>query len=61
MASPMMYSVPEISCEHCVNAITAEVNQVPGVTSVDVDVDAKTVAVMGGESSTVLQAIDEAG
>ena len=57
----MMYSVPEISCEHCVSAITAEVSQVADVVSVDVDIDAKTVAVVGGESAAVLRAIDEAG
>lgn len=57
----MMYSVPEISCEHCVNAITAELDQVPGVTSIDVDVDAKLVTVIGGESIAILRAIDEAG
>jgi beta-alanine degradation protein BauB len=61
MASPRMYSVPEISCEHCVTAITAEVSQVPNVASVDVDIDAKTVTVQGGESSQVIAAIDEAG
>lgn len=61
MASPLRYSVPEISCEHCVTAITAEVSQVPNVASVDVNVDAKTVTVQGGDSAQVLAAIDEAG
>ena len=61
MASPMMYLVPEISCEHCVTAITAEVTQVPNVASVEVNIDAKTVTVQGGESSQIVAAIDEAG
>jgi len=61
MSSATKYSVPEISCDHCVTAITAEVNQVADVASVVVDVDAKTVAVVGGDSGAILQAIDEAG
>ena len=61
MASPVRYSVPEISCEHCVTAITAHVTQVPNVASVDVDVEAKTVTVQGGDNALILAAIDEAG
>ena len=34
---------------------------VDGVTNVDVNLDAKTVAVVGGDNSAVLSAIDEAG
>ena len=55
------YSVPEISCEHCVTAITGEVSGVPGVTAVDVNVDAKTVTVTGGDNDAIVAAIDEAG
>lgn len=61
MSLPKMYSVPEISCDHCVAAITTEVEQVADVALVDVDVDAKTVAVAGGDSVAILQAIDRAG
>ncbi len=55
------YAVPDISCQHCVDAITAEVSKVPGVTDVSVDLDAKTVAVVGGETPAIVAAIDEAG
>lgn len=55
------YSVPEISCEHCVTAITGEVSGVPGVTAVDVNIDAKTVTVTGGDNGAIVAAIDEAG
>lgn len=58
---PVIYSVPDISCDHCVNAITKEVTAVAGVTDVSVDLTAKTVAVSGGETAAVVAAIDEAG
>jgi len=55
------YRVPDISCEHCVNAITAEVTPLDGVTSVDVDLETKTVKVTGGDDTAIIAAIDEAG
>ena len=54
-------SVPEISCDHCVAAITAAVSPLPGVESVVVDVDTKTVAVVGGEAEAIGAAIEDAG
>ena len=55
------YSVPDISCQHCIDAITTEVTKVDGVTEVDVDLGAKTVAVVGGDTTAIVAAIDEAG
>ena len=56
------FDVPGISCGHCKAAIEAEVAAVDGVTSVDVDVDARTVAVDGDATDeAVTAAIDEAG
>jgi copper chaperone CopZ len=55
------YSVPGVSCQHCIDAITTEVSKVDGVTGVAVDLDAKTVAVAGGDEAAVVAAIDEAG
>ena len=55
------YSVPGMSCQHCFDAITAEVSKVDGVTDVHVDLNAKTVAVDGGDTAAVIAAIDEAG
>ncbi len=55
------YSVPDISCQHCVDAITTEVTKVDGVTDVTVDLDTKTVAVIGGDETAIVAAIDEAG
>lgn len=61
MSNANLYSIPDISCEHCVNAITAKVTAVDGVTAVVVDLDAKTVSVEGGDSPAIIAAIDEAG
>jgi copper chaperone len=57
------YSVPGVSCSHCERAISGEVGKVPGVADVDVDLDAKTVAVRGTtvDDASVRAAIVEAG
>ena len=55
------YSVPDISCDHCVDAISSAVSKVDGVQRVDVDLADKTVTVAGGNSDAVIAAIDEAG
>ena len=59
----MTYSVPGVSCEHCRTAITVEVAAVPGVTSVEVDLERKQVVVGGSDVSddAVRAAIDDAG
>jgi copper chaperone CopZ len=56
-----VYSVPGVTCGHCKNAIEGEVAAVDGVSSVVVDIDAKTVAVEGGDDVAIRAAIDEAG
>ncbi len=61
MSAPAVYSVPEISCDHCVAAITGAVSPLNGVESVVIDVDAKTVAVTGGKHEAIVAAIDDAG
>jgi len=55
------YSVPGISCGHCKSAIEGEVSSVADVESVDVDIDAKTVVVVGGSDAAIRSAIDDAG
>ena len=61
--SPLHYEVPGISCGHCRAAIAGEVAQLPGVTGVDVDLDAKTVTVAGErlDDDAIRAAIDAAG
>ena len=58
------FSVPEVSCQHCVSAITGEVKRLPGVQNVTVDLSTKRVRVEAGEQVTpdaVVAAINEAG
>ena len=59
----LTYSVRGVSCGHCRAAITAEVEKLAGVASVDVDLDAKRVSVAGDrlDDAAIRAAIDEAG
>ena len=59
----LTYTVPGMSCGHCRAAITSGVEQVPGVASVNVDLDARRVTVAGEQldDAAVRAAIDEAG
>ena len=41
----MIYRVPDVSCEHCVRAITDELAKLPGVRQVGVDLKTKLVTV----------------
>lgn len=63
MSQTITYSVPDVSCEHCRSAITAEVGPLAGVESVEVDLEAKTVTVTGEplDEQAIVAAIDEAG
>ena len=57
-----VFSVPDISCTHCVSAITLAVGVVSGVGTVDVQLDHKLVIVDGDFSDTeIAAAIVEAG
>ena len=60
-AATLTLSVPGISCQHCVNAITDEVAEVAGVESFTVDLATKTVTIVGGDPADLVAAIDEAG
>ena len=59
----LTYTVPAMSCGHCRVAIIAEVEQIAGVASVDVDLETKRVRVAGDDvdDTAVRAAIDEAG
>lgn len=61
MTETRIYTVPDISCDHCKRAIESAVASLPNVESVEVDVAAKTVAVTGGDSVATEVAIAEAG
>jgi len=60
-ATPRTFNVPDISCDHCVNAITEQVKPLAGVEDLKIDLETKTVTVTGGDSSAIVAAIDEAG
>ena len=55
--------VPDITCSHCVTAITAAVSKLPAVQTVDVDVKTKKVTVSGEmlDDEEIIAAINEAG
>jgi copper chaperone len=57
------YRVTGMTCAHCAAAVTKEVSAVPGVVSVDVDVEQGSVLVRGSQvdREAVRAAVDEAG
>lgn len=61
------YTVSGMTCDHCVNAVTEELTALPGVTTVDVDLNAgadSQVSVTSENTLNVEQvraAVDEAG
>ncbi|GAC1540582.1 MAG: heavy metal-associated domain-containing protein [Herpetosiphon sp.] len=59
-----LFSVPSVSCQHCVNSISKSVGDVPGVKHVNVDLATKQVTVATESpvpTETLLAAINEAG
>ena len=55
-------AVQGMSCAHCVAAVTEEINALPGVTSVMVDLERGTATVAGHVSvDDVAAAVAEAG
>ncbi len=40
-----IFSIPSISCGHCVNAIKTELNELDGVSGVEGDIEGKSVEV----------------
>lgn len=60
-AETRTYSVPTMSCDHCINAITSSVTPLAGVESVAIDLATKIVTVVGGDDDAIVAAIDDAG
>lgn len=48
--SEQVYRVPDVSCDHCVRAITEELTKRSGVTEVDVNLESKLVTVRHDDS-----------
>jgi copper chaperone CopZ len=63
MMSKIIYSVPGMSCAHCEQAVSSELRDLPGVESVDVDLETKLVVVCGEalDDKVLRAAIEEAG
>lgn len=58
------YTVVGMTCGHCVNSVSAEVGQIPGVTDVQVDLGNGAVTVTSDrpvDDEAVRAAVDEAG
>ncbi len=58
--STLTRTAPDISCEHCVNAITGALTAINGVSSVSVDVEGKRVDVSYDADSASADQIDAA-
>ena len=64
MAVTSTYTVTGMSCEHCVNAVTGELSELPGVADVKVDLGTGVVTVTSDAplpDDAVRAAVDEAG
>ncbi len=63
MAETAHYRVPGMTCDHCVNAVKAELSALAGVARVDVDLGTKVVGVTGErlDDAALRAAIELAG
>lgn len=64
MSATATYAVEGMSCQHCIDAVTAEVGRLAGVEQVQVDLPAGTVTVTSAAPlaiDDVRGAVDEAG
>ena len=62
--STATYTVIGMTCGHCVDAVTEEVRQLPGVRDVTVDLGSGAVAVSSDaplDDAAVREAVEEAG
>ncbi len=64
MTDTTTYQVTGMTCQHCVDAVTAEVGALAGVTAVSVDLERGELAVTSSgevDRSSLAAAVDEAG
>ena len=61
--SEITYTVPDMSCGHCKQAVSGELSGVAGVETIDIDLDTKLVTVRGHDldDAALRAAIEEAG
>ncbi len=60
MPATLVRTAPDISCDHCANAITGRLGAIAGVGAVDVDIDAKRVTVSYDDARIAPAEIDAA-
>jgi copper chaperone len=63
MSETLTYTVSDMSCDHCKQAVSSELRGAIGVREVDVDLDSKRVIVRGEglDDAALRGAIQEAG
>ncbi|AHD22173.1 copper chaperone [Rhodococcus pyridinivorans] len=64
MSQTSTYTVTGMTCQHCVASVTEEVQEIPGVENVAVDLATGAVTVTSAESlddAAVAAAVEEAG
>ena len=64
MTTTSTYDVKGMTCGHCVSSVSNELNKLPGVNDVAVDLDTGKVTVTSAhplDTDTVRSAVDEAG
>lgn len=64
MSRTSTYTVTGMTCQHCVASVTEEVQEIPGVENVEVDLATGAVTVTSAESlddAAVAAAVEEAG
>ncbi len=64
MATQQIYTVTGMTCGHCVSSVSSEVQQIPGVSDVQVDLTSGAVTVTSEQpldEAAVAAAVDEAG
>ena len=62
--SEQTYTVTGMTCDHCVRAVTEEIQKLPGVTDVDIELSTGQVKVRAEnelDPGDVAAAVDEAG
>lgn len=62
-ATTRTYAVTGMTCRHCVASVREEVEELPGVTAVDVDLDCGRLTVTGTDvrDAAVADAVAQAG
>jgi copper ion binding protein len=64
MTTTQTWTVTGMTCGHCVASVTEEVQEIPGVTAVDVVLESGAVTVTSEQpiaDDTVREAVEEAG